>query len=142
MDATEGAVLAERATLPLAENMGKQKAGKLVERALAKGGSFIEALGQLEKEVADKAALLGCSPRSAGGLEEEIAVAGCLKHGNCIELTHCAATIPKTPNPLTGACLFQGKRRRPSICSAFAEIAFTPCNGYALIPTVFPSNTP
>ena len=58
MDATEGAVLAERATFLLAEKMGKQKAGKLVEEALAKGGSFIEALGQLEKELSDEAALL------------------------------------------------------------------------------------
>jgi pimeloyl-ACP methyl ester carboxylesterase len=38
MDATDGAVLAERATFLLAEKMGKQKAGKLVEQALAKGG--------------------------------------------------------------------------------------------------------
>jgi adenylosuccinate lyase len=37
-DATDGAVLAERATFLLAEKMGKQKAGKLVEQALAKGG--------------------------------------------------------------------------------------------------------
>jgi 3-carboxy-cis,cis-muconate cycloisomerase len=63
MDATGGAVLAERATFLLAEKMGKQKAGKLVEEALAKGGSFIEALGQLEKELSDEAALLGYSPR-------------------------------------------------------------------------------
>jgi adenylosuccinate lyase len=40
MDATEGAVLAERATfLLLAEKIGKQKAGKLVEAALARGCS-------------------------------------------------------------------------------------------------------
>ena len=63
MDATDGAVLAERATVLLAEKMGKQKAGKLVEQALAKGGSFIEARGQLEKELSDEAALLGYSPR-------------------------------------------------------------------------------
>ena len=63
MDATKGAVLAERATFLLAETMGKQKAGKLVEEALAKGGSFIEALGQLEKELSDEAALLGYSPK-------------------------------------------------------------------------------
>jgi 3-carboxy-cis,cis-muconate cycloisomerase len=43
--------------------MGKQKAGKLVEQALAKGGSFIEALGQLERELADEAALPGYSPK-------------------------------------------------------------------------------
>jgi 3-carboxy-cis,cis-muconate cycloisomerase len=41
--------LAVDADAVLAEKMGKQKAGKLVEEALAKGGSFIEALGQLEK---------------------------------------------------------------------------------------------
>ena len=67
MEATEGAVLAER--------MGKQKAGKLVEQALAKGGSFIAALGQLEKELSDEAALLGYSQvrrPAAGGFEEEV----------------------------------------------------------------------
>jgi 3-carboxy-cis,cis-muconate cycloisomerase len=63
MDATDGAVLAERATFLLAGKMGKQKAGALVEKALAKGGSFVEALGQLEKELADEAALLGYSPK-------------------------------------------------------------------------------
>jgi 3-carboxy-cis,cis-muconate cycloisomerase len=67
MDATEGAVLAERATFLLAETMGKQKAGKLVEEALARmadgGGSFVEALGRLEKELSDEAALLGYSPK-------------------------------------------------------------------------------
>ncbi len=51
-------MLAERATFLLAEHMGKQKAGKLVEEALAKGGSFVEALGQLEKELSDR---LRCS---------------------------------------------------------------------------------
>jgi 3-carboxy-cis,cis-muconate cycloisomerase len=57
-------VPAERATfLLLAEKMGKQKAGKLVEAALAKGASFIEALGQLEKELADEATLLGYAPK-------------------------------------------------------------------------------
>jgi 3-carboxy-cis,cis-muconate cycloisomerase len=63
MDATEGAVLAERATFLLAGKMGKQKAGKLVEEGLAKGGSFVEALGQLEKELSDEMALLGYSPK-------------------------------------------------------------------------------
>ena len=63
MDATDGAVLAERATFLLAEKMGKQKAGALVEKALAKGGSFVEALGQLEDELSDEAALLGYSPQ-------------------------------------------------------------------------------
>jgi 3-carboxy-cis,cis-muconate cycloisomerase len=59
MEATEGAVLAEK--------MGKQKAGKLVEAAPAKGGSFIAALGQLEKELSGEAALLGLSPSSSIG---------------------------------------------------------------------------
>lgn len=63
MDATEAAVLAERATFLLAEKMGKREAGKLVEAALAKGGSFIAALGQLQEELSDEAALLGYSPR-------------------------------------------------------------------------------
>ena len=48
MDATDAAVFAERATFLLAEKMGKQKAAAIVEKALAKGGSFIAALGQLE----------------------------------------------------------------------------------------------
>jgi 3-carboxy-cis,cis-muconate cycloisomerase len=63
MDATEAAVMAERATFLLAETMGKSKAGAIVEKALAKGGSFVEALGQLEKELADEGSLLGYSPR-------------------------------------------------------------------------------
>ena len=63
MDATDGAVLAERATFLLAEKMGKDKAGALVEKALAKGGSFVAALGQLEAELSDEAALLGYSPK-------------------------------------------------------------------------------
>ena len=37
LDATNGAVLAERATFLLAETMGKDKAGALVEQALAQG---------------------------------------------------------------------------------------------------------
>jgi hypothetical protein len=72
MDATEGAVLAERATFLLAEKMGKQKAGKLVEDALAKGGSFVEALGQLEKELSDEMALLGYSPKFVDRLLAEL----------------------------------------------------------------------
>jgi 3-carboxy-cis,cis-muconate cycloisomerase len=72
MDATEGAVLAERATFLLAEKMGKQKAGKLVEEALAKGGSFVEALGQLERELSDEAALLGYSPKFVDRLLAEL----------------------------------------------------------------------
>lgn len=63
MDATEAAVLAERATFLLAEKIGKEKAHALVEAALAKGGSFIEALGQLKKELSDDTALLGYSPK-------------------------------------------------------------------------------
>lgn len=63
MDAAEAAVFAERATFLLARKMGKQKAGALVEKALAQGGSFVAALGQLEKELADEAALLGYSPK-------------------------------------------------------------------------------
>jgi 3-carboxy-cis,cis-muconate cycloisomerase len=75
MDATEGAVLAERATFLLAEKLGKQKAGRLVEEALAKGGSFIEVLGQLEKlekELSDEMALLGYSPKFVDRLMAEL----------------------------------------------------------------------
>ena len=54
------------------EKMGKQKAGKLVEEALAKGGSFVEALGQLEKELSDEAALLGYSPKFVDRLLAEL----------------------------------------------------------------------
>jgi 3-carboxy-cis,cis-muconate cycloisomerase len=43
--------------------MGKQEAHVLVEKALAKGGSFVAALGRLEKELADETALLGYSPK-------------------------------------------------------------------------------
>ena len=63
MDATEAAVMAERATFLLAGKMGKQKASAIVEKALGKGGSFIAALGQLEKELSDEKALLGYSPK-------------------------------------------------------------------------------
>ncbi len=67
MDATEPAVFAERATFLLAEKMGKEKAHALVEAALAEsakgGGSFIEALGQLKKELSDEKTLLGYSPK-------------------------------------------------------------------------------
>ncbi len=72
MDATEGAVLAERATFLLAEKMGKQQAAKLVEAALAKGGSFVEALGQLETELSDERALLGYSPKFVDRLLAEL----------------------------------------------------------------------
>jgi 3-carboxy-cis,cis-muconate cycloisomerase len=63
MDAADAAVHAERATFLLAATMGKDKAGALVETALAKGGSFAAALGTLETELADEAALLGYSPK-------------------------------------------------------------------------------
>jgi 3-carboxy-cis,cis-muconate cycloisomerase len=63
MDAAEAAVLAERATFLLAGKIGKEKAHALVEKALAKGGSFVAALGLLETELADEAALLGYSPQ-------------------------------------------------------------------------------
>jgi 3-carboxy-cis,cis-muconate cycloisomerase len=63
MDATEAAVFAERATFLLAETMGKAKAAGIVEQALAKGGSFLAALGQLETELADSRSLLGYSPK-------------------------------------------------------------------------------
>jgi 3-carboxy-cis,cis-muconate cycloisomerase len=68
LDATNGAVLAERATFLLAEKMGKATAGAIVEAALAKGGSFTDALGQLEAELADRKALLGYSPKFADRL--------------------------------------------------------------------------
>jgi 3-carboxy-cis,cis-muconate cycloisomerase len=63
MDAAEAAVLAERATFLLAGKIGKEKAHALVEKALTKGGSFVAALGLLETELADEAALLGYSPQ-------------------------------------------------------------------------------
>jgi 3-carboxy-cis,cis-muconate cycloisomerase len=63
MDAAEAAVFAERATFLLGRKMGKKKAHALVEAALATDGSFVEALGRLDKELADEAALLGYSPK-------------------------------------------------------------------------------
>lgn len=63
LDATNGAVLAERATFLLAEKMGKVKAGAVVEKALSKGGSFVAALGQLQAELSDEKAMLGYSPK-------------------------------------------------------------------------------
>lgn len=72
MDAAEAAVFAERATFLLAETMGKQKAHALVEKALAKGGSFLEALDQLEKELGDRKALLGYSPEFVDRLLEDL----------------------------------------------------------------------
>jgi len=72
MDAAEAAVFAERATFLLAEKIGKQKAAALVEKALANGGSFIAALGQLERELADDKVLLGYSPRFVDRLLESL----------------------------------------------------------------------
>jgi 3-carboxy-cis,cis-muconate cycloisomerase len=72
MDAADAAVFAERATFLLAEKMGKQKAASLVEKALAKGGSFVEALGQLRTELADEQALLGYSSKFVDRLLEEL----------------------------------------------------------------------
>ena len=69
---SRGASSVRSATFLLAETMGKQKAGKLVEEALAKGGSFVEALGQLEKELSDEAALLGYSPKFVDRLLAEL----------------------------------------------------------------------
>ncbi len=63
MDASEAAVFAERATFLLAEKLGKQKAAAIVEMALEKGGSFLAALGRLEKELTDEKGLLGYSPK-------------------------------------------------------------------------------
>lgn len=70
--ATNGAVLAERATFLLAEKLGKEEAGKIVEAALARGGSFVAALGQLERELADEKAMLGYSPKFVDRLLAEI----------------------------------------------------------------------
>jgi 3-carboxy-cis,cis-muconate cycloisomerase len=72
LDATNGAVLAERATFLLAETMGKDKAGALVEKALAKGGPFVKALGQLETELSDRTAMLGYSPKFVDRLLAEL----------------------------------------------------------------------
>jgi 3-carboxy-cis,cis-muconate cycloisomerase len=72
MDATEAAVFAERATFLLAETMGKAKAATIVEKALAKGGSFLAALGQLEKELADADSVLGYSPSFVDRLLAEL----------------------------------------------------------------------
>jgi len=63
MDASDAAVFAERATFLLAEQMGKQKAAAIVEMALEKGGSFLQALGQFEQALTDRNAMLGYSPK-------------------------------------------------------------------------------
>ena len=72
MDASDAAVFAERATFLLAEQMGKQKAAAIVEMALEKGGSFLEALGQFEKALIDEKALLGYSPKFVDRLLKEL----------------------------------------------------------------------
>jgi len=72
MDASDAAVFAERATFLLAEQMGKQKAAAIVEMALEKGGSFLEALGQFEKALTDEKALLGYSPKFVDRLLKEL----------------------------------------------------------------------
>jgi 3-carboxy-cis,cis-muconate cycloisomerase len=72
MDASDAAVFAERATFLLAEKMGKQKAAAIVEMALEKGGSFLEALGRLEKELSDEKAMLGYSPRFVDRLLKDL----------------------------------------------------------------------
>ena len=57
-------MLAERATFLLAGKIGKEKADALVEKALSKGGSFVAALGQLEKpNCPTETAMLGYSPQ-------------------------------------------------------------------------------
>ena len=63
LDATNGAVLAERATFLLAGSMGKEKAAALVEKALAQGGDFIADLGRFGTELSDSLALLGYSSK-------------------------------------------------------------------------------
>jgi 3-carboxy-cis,cis-muconate cycloisomerase len=71
IDATRGTVLAERATFLLAKTIGKDKAAAVVEKALAqmaKGGSFVDALGQFQAELSDEIALLGYSPKFADRL--------------------------------------------------------------------------
>jgi 3-carboxy-cis,cis-muconate cycloisomerase len=72
LSATNGAVLAERATFLLAEKMGKEQAGKIVEAALSKGGSFVAALGRLERELGDEKAMLGHSPKFVDRLLADI----------------------------------------------------------------------
>jgi 3-carboxy-cis,cis-muconate cycloisomerase len=72
MDSAEAAVFAERATFLLAERMGKQKAAAIVERALAKGGSLMAALGKRAAAVADDRTLLGYSPSFVDRLLESL----------------------------------------------------------------------
>jgi 3-carboxy-cis,cis-muconate cycloisomerase len=63
MDASDAAVFAERATFLLAAQLGKKKAAAIVEMAMEKGGPFLDALGQFEKELTNEALLLGYSPK-------------------------------------------------------------------------------
>jgi 3-carboxy-cis,cis-muconate cycloisomerase len=72
MDASDAAVFAERATFLLAEKIGKQKAAAIVEMALEKGGSFLEALGRLEKELTDEKAMVGYSPKFVDRLLKDL----------------------------------------------------------------------
>jgi 3-carboxy-cis,cis-muconate cycloisomerase len=72
MDASDAAVFAERATFLLAGQIGKKKAAAVVEMALEKGGSFLEALGQLEKELTDEKSLVGYSPRFVDRLLKDL----------------------------------------------------------------------
>ena len=76
LEATNGAVLAERATFLLAGEMGKTRAAGLVEAALASGQPFVEALGRFKAELSDELALLGYSPRFVDRLLAEIADEG------------------------------------------------------------------
>lgn len=76
LDATHGAVLAERATFLLAGEMGKTRAARCVEAALASGQPFVEALGRFREELADEMALLGYSPRFVDRLLAEVADEG------------------------------------------------------------------
>ena len=73
--ATHGAVLAERATFLLAGEIGKTRAGKLVEQALASGVPFVEALGRFRDELSDELGLLGYSPVFVDRLLADIAAA-------------------------------------------------------------------
>jgi hypothetical protein len=127
MDATEGAVLAERATFLLA-NIGKQ-AGKLVERALAEE-VLHRGAGPTREGSRRRSAAAGLFAQvrrpAAGGFEEEIAVVGRLKHRHCNQANplRCHNSLNADPPSLVPAYSRLGVDV-PSISSAFAEIAFT-----------------
>ena len=72
MDASDAAGLAERATFLLAGQVGKKKAAAIVEMALEKGGPFLEAFGQFEKELTDETSLVGYSPKFVDRLLAEL----------------------------------------------------------------------